>query len=152
MSGKIDDTSAGNTEGSMWMIHPGAASFTVHRTAPVPPIIPIGGAAPAPAPAVGGMGGHMKLEPPAKFTGKGFPTIRDWLEETANWLELSPCTLAQWTSIAGTRLEKGASSWFRAEKANIRAGQRADWVDWQQFAQEITTAFFAIIEEDQAKK
>ena len=101
---------------------------------------------------MGGMGGHMKLEPPAKFTGKGFPTVRDWLEETANWLELSPCTPAQWINIAGTRLEKGASSWFRAEKANIRAGQRADWVDWQQFAQEITVAFSAIIEEEQARK
>ena len=37
-------------------------------------------------------GGHLKLEPPAKFTGKGLPTVRDWVEETENWLELSPCT------------------------------------------------------------
>ena len=44
----------------------------------------MGDAAPGTVPAVGGAGGHMKLEPPAKFTGKGFPTIRDWLEETAN--------------------------------------------------------------------
>ena len=66
----------------------------------------------------------MKLEPPTKFTGKGFPTVRDWLEETANWLELSPCTPDQWINIAGTRLEKGASNWFRAEKASIRTGDR----------------------------
>ena len=52
----------------------------------------------------------MKLEPPAKFTGKGFPTIWDCLEETANWLELSPCTPDQWINITSTRLEKGASS------------------------------------------
>ena len=95
MSGKVDDTSAGNTEGSMRMIHLGATLSTVHQTATAPPIILVGGVAPAPTPAVGGMGGHMKLEPPAKFTGKGFPTVRDWLEETANWLELSPRTPAQ---------------------------------------------------------
>ena len=94
----------------------------------------------------------MKLEPPAKFTGKGFPTVRDWLEETANWLELSPCTPDQWINIAGTRLEKGASSWFRAEKASIRAGDRAPWADWREFAREITAAFSAITEEEQARK
>ena len=27
---------------------------------------------------------HMKLEPPAKFMGKGLPTVRDWVEETEN--------------------------------------------------------------------
>ena len=75
LSGKVDDTSAGNTEGSMQMIHSGATSSTIHRTALVPPSIPVGGAVAAPAPVVGGMGGHMKLEPPTKFTGKGFPTV-----------------------------------------------------------------------------
>ena len=55
-------------------------------------------------------GSHLKLEPPAKFTGKGLPIVRDWVEETENWLELSPCTPNQWIGIAGTRLEKGASS------------------------------------------
>ena len=89
----------------------------------------MGGAAPGPIPAVGGAGGHMKLEPQTKFIGKGFPTVRDWLEETANWLELSPCTPDQWINIAGTWLEKGASSWFRAEKASIRTGDRAPWAD-----------------------
>ena len=50
-----------------------------------PPVSPhMGGAAPGPVLAVGGAGGHMKLEPPAEFTGKGFPTVWDWLEETAN--------------------------------------------------------------------
>ena len=92
------------------------------------------------------------MEPPVKFTGKGFPTIWDWLEETANWLELSPCTPDQWINIAGTRLEKGASSWFRAEKASIRAGDRAPWADWREFAREITVAFSAITEEKQARK
>ena len=33
----------------------------------------------------------MKLEPPPKFTGKGLPTMRGWVEETENWLELLPC-------------------------------------------------------------
>ena len=42
--------------------------------------------------AMGGIGGHMRLEPPTKFTGKGFPIVQHWLEETANWLELSQCT------------------------------------------------------------
>ena len=69
-----------------------------------------------------------------------------------NWLELSLCTPDQWINIANTRLEKGASSWFRAEKAQITTGQRAPWVDWREFAQEITTAFSAITEEDQAWK
>ena len=56
------------------MVQPGAASSAGFIWVP-PPITPsMGGAAPA----VGGAGGHMKLEPPAKFTGKGFPTIRNW--------------------------------------------------------------------------
>ena len=25
---------------------------------------------------------HMKVEPPTKFTGKGLPTVCDWVEET----------------------------------------------------------------------
>ena len=134
------------------MVLPGAASSTGFTGIP-PPVSPgRGGSGPGPVPTVGNVGGHMKLEPPAKFTGKGFPTVRDWLEETANWLELSPCTPDQWINIAGTRLEKGASSWFRAEKANIRAGNRAPWVNWREFAQEITAAFSAITEEEQARK
>ena len=92
------------------MVQPGAASSTGFMGIP-PPVSPSrGGSVPGPVPIVGSVGGHMKLEPPAKFTGKGFPTVRDWLEETANWLELSPCTPDQWINIAGTRLEKGASS------------------------------------------
>ena len=67
-------------------------------------------------------------------------------------MELSPCTPDQWINIAGTRLEKGASSWFRAEKAQIVTGQRAPWADWREFAQEITAAFSAITEEEQAQK
>ena len=60
--------------------------------------------------AVGGADGHMKLEPLAKFIGKGFPFIQNWLEEAVNWLELSPCTPNQWINIASTWLEKGANS------------------------------------------
>ena len=134
------------------MVLPGAASSTGFMGIP-PPVSPgRGGSVPGPVPTVGNVGGHMKLEPPAKFTGKGFPTVRDWLEETANWLELSPCTPDQWINIAGTRLEKGASSWFRAEKANIRNGDRAPWANWREFAREITAAFSAITEEEQARK
>ena len=134
------------------MVLPGAASSIGFMGIP-PPMSPgRGGSVPGPVPAVGGVGGHMKLEPPAKFTGKGFPTVWDWLEETANWLELSPCTPDQWINIAGTQLEKGASSCFRAEKANIRNGDRAPWANWREFAREITAAFSAIIEEEQARK
>ena len=52
----------------------------------------MGGAALGPVLEMGGTSGHIKLEPLAKFTRKGFPTVRDWLEEIANWLEPSPCT------------------------------------------------------------
>ena len=97
-------------------------------------------------------GGHLKLEPPAKFTGKGLPTVRDWVEETENWLELSPCTPDQWIAIAGTRLEKGASSWFHSVKAKVRDGRRMEWANWPQFVQEITPAFSPITEEEQARK
>ena len=31
-------------------------------------------------------GAHMKLEPLAKFTGKGLSTVCDWVEKTENWL------------------------------------------------------------------
>ena len=71
---------------------------------------------------------HMKLEPPAKFIGKGLPTMHDWVKETENWPELSPCTPDQWIAIAGTKLERGASSWFHVEKARMREGQRVEWL------------------------
>ena len=90
----------------------------------------------------------MKLEPPAKFTGKGLPTVRDDVEETENWLELSPCTLDQWIAIASTRLEKGANSWFRVEKAKMREGRRVDWLTWEMFTQETIAAFSPITEEE----
>ena len=134
------------------VIQPGAASSTSFMRVPSPRSPGRSGSVPGPVPTVGSVGGHMKLEPPAKFTGKGFPTVRDWLEETANWLELSPCTPDQWINIAGTRLEKGASSWYRAEKASIRAGDRAPWANWREFAREVTAAFSAITEEEQARK
>ena len=95
--GEKDKKSAGKGEDKgklspRRMVLLGAASSTGFMGIP-PPVSPgRGGSAPGPVPAVGTAGGHMKLEPPAKFTGKGFPTVRDWLEETANWLELSPCT------------------------------------------------------------
>ena len=84
---------------------------------------------PGPVLAVGGANGHIKLEPLAKFTGKEFPIIWDWLEETINMLELSPCTPDQWINIAGTKLEKGASNWFRVEKASIHERDRTFWAD-----------------------
>ena len=102
--------------------------------------------------AMGGAVGHMKLEPLVKFTGKGFTIVQDWLEEIANWLELSPCTSNQWINIAGTRLEKGGSSWFRAEKASIRASDKSPWADWREFAWKITTTFFTHAKEEQAQK
>ena len=46
-------------------------------------------------------------------------------------------------SIAGTRLEKGASSWFRSKKAQIAIGQGAPRADWQEFAQEIFCNFLS---------
>ena len=64
----------------------------------------------------------------------------------------TPCTPDQWINIAGTQLEKGASSWFRAEKASIHAGDRAPWADWREFAQEITATFSAITKEEQTRK
>ena len=74
------------------MVQLGAASSTSFMGVP-PPLSPRrGGVAPGPVLVAGGAGGHMNLEPTGKFTGKGFPTIQDWLEETANCLELSPCT------------------------------------------------------------
>ena len=77
LSGKVDDASGGNIGSSMWMIDLEVASSTIHQTATVPPSILVGGAMVAlvPASVVGGMGGHMKLEPLAKFNGKGFATI-----------------------------------------------------------------------------
>ena len=94
----------------------------------------------------------MKLEPPTKFTRNGLPTVRDWVEETENWLELSPCTPNQWIAIVGTELEKGASSWFCAEKAKMREGRRVNWLTWEMFTQEIIAAFSPITEEEQAQK
>ena len=67
-------------------------------------------------------------------------------------MELSPCIPNQWINIASTRLEKGASSYFRAKKVSIRAGDRAPWADWREFAWKIIAAFSAIIEEEQARK
>ena len=106
------------------MVQPGVASSTGFMGVPPPLSLHRGGAVPGLVLAVGGAGGHMKLEPLAKFTGKGFPTVQDSLEHTVNWLELSPCTPNQWINIAGTMLEKGPSSYFRAKKANICVGDR----------------------------
>ena len=63
---------------SPWrVVQPRAASSIGFIRVP-PPLSPrMGGTAMGPVQAVGGIGGHMKLEPPAKFTGKGFPTIQD---------------------------------------------------------------------------
>ena len=98
----------------------------------VPPPLSLrrGGAAPGSILVVGGAGGHTKLKPATKLIRKGFPTIWDWLEETANWLELSPCTPDQWINTAGIRLEKGANSWFKVEEPNIHSGNSAPWPDW----------------------
>ena len=72
--GKVEDKG----KLSPWrVVQPGAASSTSFVQVP-PPLLPrMCGAAPGPVPVVGGVGGRMKLEPPTKFTGKGFPTIRD---------------------------------------------------------------------------
>ena len=94
----------------------------------------------------------MKLEPPAKFIGKGLPTVRDWVEQTENRMELSPCTPDQWIVLAGTKLERGASRWFHVEKAKMREGRRVDWLTWEMFTQEIIAAFSPITEEEQAQK
>ena len=78
---------------SPWpVVQPGVASSIGFIWVP-PPLSPhMGRAASGPLPVVGRAGGHVKLEPLAKFTGKGFPIVQDRLEKTANWLELSSCT------------------------------------------------------------
>ena len=59
------------------VVQPRVASSTGFIREP-PPLSPrMGGAAPGSVPAVEGAGGHMKLEPPVKFTGKGFTIVRD---------------------------------------------------------------------------
>ena len=59
------------------VVQPGAASSTDFVRVP-PPLSPcMVGVTPGPVPEVGGAGGHMKFEPPAKFTENGFPTIQD---------------------------------------------------------------------------
>ena len=69
------------------MVYPGIAPST-GRFADVPPPPPLspcrGHAELGTRPVMGGTNGNMKLELPAKFIGKGFPTVLDWLEETAN--------------------------------------------------------------------
>ena len=92
--------------------------------------------------------GHVKLEPPAKFIGKALPTVWDWVEETHNSLELSPCTPDQWIAITGTRLEKGGSSWFHEKKANILENGRVNWQDWGAFAHKIIANFSLIMDEE----
>ena len=70
--GKIEDKGKVSPQRTVQL---GVASSAGFIQVP-PPISPrMGGAAPGAVPAVGGAGGHMKLEPPAKFTGKGFPTV-----------------------------------------------------------------------------
>ena len=60
--------------------------------------------------------------------------------------------LAQWVEIVGTGLEKGASTWFMAEKARIRDDQRANWADWTEFRRELIAAFAPHTDEEQARK
>ena len=54
---------------------PGAASSTSFMGVPTPLSPHSGGATPGLVPVVGGASGHIKMEPPTKFIGKGFPTI-----------------------------------------------------------------------------
>ena len=59
------------------MVEPGATSSTSFMGVS-PPFSPRKGhAALVSGLVVGGIGGHMKLEPPTKFTRKGFPTIQN---------------------------------------------------------------------------
>ena len=50
--------------------------------------------------------------------------------------------------VANQWLEKGASSWFRAEKVKVWDGQRSDWLTWEMFTQEIIATFSPIMEEE----
>ena len=63
---------------SPWRVVQPRAAFSTGFVRVPPPLSPcMGGVALGLVPAVGTVGGHMKLEPLVKFTGKGFPTIRD---------------------------------------------------------------------------
>lgn len=74
------------------IIYPGTAS-SIGRFVDVPPPPPLslctGHVALGTRRAMGEINGHMKLEQLASFIGKGFPIVLDWLEGTANQLELS---------------------------------------------------------------
>lgn len=122
--------------------------YEAHVVQPPPAVRTAGVTIPNP---IGAMG-HMKIEPPARYSGKGFPGVAQWLEEVESWLALSPCIPTQWVEITGTRLEKGASTWFMAEKARIRNGQRANWANWQEFRRELITTFAPQTDEEQARK
>lgn len=89
---------------------------------------------------------------PNEIYGERTPYYARLVEEIENELDLSPCTPNQWITVVGTRLGKGAGSWFRTEKALIHKGQRDDWTDQHEFSKKITATFSPIMEEDQARK
>ena len=78
--GKTDDKG----KLSPWIrVQPGAESSTGFIGV-LPPLLPCRGhAALVLGLVVGGIGGRMKLKPPAKFIGKGFPTV--WGRPQTGW-------------------------------------------------------------------
>ena len=104
------------------VVQPGAVSSIGFIKVP-PPLSPSrGDAASRLVPVVGGVGGHTKLEPPGEVHWKGIPHYLGLVGRDCELVGVVPMHSNQWINIASTKLEKGASSWFRAKKASIRTG------------------------------
>ena len=58
----------------------------------------------------------------------------------------------EWILICSTLLEGHAASWFSAQRRSIEAGNRGQWLDWNEFSCEFVKTFAPHDEEEAARR
>ena len=103
--------------------------------------------------AIMGVGvGQMKLDAPPRYGGGRKPGARVWLSQMERYMRLMKYPRNDWLDVVAMRVEGAASSWMNATLLSIERGQRARFIDWDDFSPAMIAQFEPVTELEEARK
>ena len=96
--------------------------------------------------------GQMKLDAPPRYGGGRKPSARVWLSQMDCYMRLMKYPQSDWLDVVAMRVEGAASAWMNALLASIEWGQRARFIDWDNFMSSMIAAFEPVTKLEEARK
>ena len=98
------------------------------------------------------VGGQVKIEAPARYSGKRQPGVCVWLTQMERYMRLMKYSPSDWLDIVPMRVEGVANSWVNAVLQDVTAGRRAAFLTCRTFTQAMIQRFELVTEVEEAGK